>query len=256
MLPLRGPLGIGASGEYFFRQSFYQDAERSQLEYRYPQFRDLFHMEHRMSRRLRVALRCGLLLGWLAPSVAVAQSTPTAQPATATIDRAEASKLWLTAGGAFATLRGDCQDCEEDFPYRHAGSLLANIGYRVNSRMDVGAEVFWMPVDTIDGQIRTTHLDAVAQFRPWESRGFFLKGGAGMAFVRNWVDAIGQDPINQKALSVIIGAGWAFRPGERVGLQVFGSQHVAALGDFQTAHEDVPDVVGNFWSIGVAIVIR
>jgi Domain of unknown function (DUF3943) len=39
LLPLRGALGIGASGEYFFRQSFYQDEERSQLEYRYPQFR-------------------------------------------------------------------------------------------------------------------------------------------------------------------------------------------------------------------------
>ena len=39
LLPLRGSLGIGASGEYFFRQSFYQDEDRSQLEYRYPQFR-------------------------------------------------------------------------------------------------------------------------------------------------------------------------------------------------------------------------
>jgi hypothetical protein len=39
LLPLRGSLGLGASGEYFFRQSFYQDEDRSQLEYRYPQFR-------------------------------------------------------------------------------------------------------------------------------------------------------------------------------------------------------------------------
>ena len=55
---------------------------------------------------------------------------------------------------------------------------------------------------------------------------------------------------------MVIGAGWAFRPAERVGFQVFGAQHVAALGDLQTAEEDVPDVVGNFWSLGVAIVIR
>jgi Domain of unknown function (DUF3943) len=39
LLPLRGSLGLGVSGEYFFRQSFYQDEDRSQLEYRYPQFR-------------------------------------------------------------------------------------------------------------------------------------------------------------------------------------------------------------------------
>jgi hypothetical protein len=42
LLPLGGPLGIGASGEYFFRQSFYQDAERTQREYRYPQLRAYF----------------------------------------------------------------------------------------------------------------------------------------------------------------------------------------------------------------------
>jgi hypothetical protein len=70
------------------------------------------------------------------------------------------------------------------------------------------------------------------------------------------VDAVGQSPINSKAWSVVIGAGWAFRPGERIGLQMFGSQHVAALGDLQTGGEEIPDVVGNFWSIGVAIVIR
>jgi hypothetical protein len=206
-----------------------------------------------MSQRFGVAVRCGVLLSWLVPSVVAAQS---AQPVSGPADRTQASNLWLTAGVASATVRGDCQTCEEDFPYRHAGSVLANIGYRVNDRMDVGAEVFWMPVDTTAGQIRTTHLDAVAQFRPWTSKGFFLKGGAGLAFVRNWVDVIGSASIDSKALSVIIGAGWAFRPRERIGVQVFGSQHVAALGDLQTPEENVPDVVGNFWSIGVAVVIR
>ena len=206
-----------------------------------------------MTRRLHVALRCAVLLSCLAPSALIAQS---AQPTPAPSEQTEASTLWLTAGGAFAALRGDCQTCEEDFPYRNAGSVLANVGYRVNDRMDVGAEVFWMPVDTPDGRIRTTHVDAVAQFRPWGSQGFFLKGGAGMAFVRNWLDAIGPDAITSKAWSVVIGTGWAFRRGERVGLQVFGAQHVAALGDFRTPDEDIPDVVGNFWSLGVAVVIR
>lgn len=38
-VPIRGRLGLGASGEYFFRQSFYQDEDRTQVEYHYPQFR-------------------------------------------------------------------------------------------------------------------------------------------------------------------------------------------------------------------------
>ena len=39
LLPLHKSLGFGVSGEYFFRQSFYQDEARSELEYHYPQFR-------------------------------------------------------------------------------------------------------------------------------------------------------------------------------------------------------------------------
>lgn len=200
-------------------------------------------MESAVSGRGRAARTASvLLLACLLPAVAAAQPEP--------------SNLWLTAGVAFATMHGDCQTCEEETPYRHHTSILTNVGYRVNPRMDVGAEVAWMPVDSERGRINTTHIDAVAQFRPWSSQGFFLKGGAGMAFVRNWVDAIGPASINQKALSVVIGGGWAFRRERRVGLQLFASQHVAALGDLQTADAAIPDVVGNFWSIGAAIVIR
>lgn len=204
-------------------------------------------MERVVNRRTR-ALLCSTILSMVAPVAAGAQSTPAA-PKTA-------SRLWLVGGGAFATLRGDCQTCEEDYPYRRSGSVLANVGYRVNDRMDVGAEVFWMPVDSADGQIRTTHFDAIAQLRPWGSRGFFVKGGAGMALVRNWVDVIGPGAENSKALSVVIGGGWAFRPAERVGMQVFLTQHAGAIGDLTTAESDVQDVIGNFWSFGAAIVFR
>ena len=166
------------------------------------------------------------------------------------------SNLWLVAGGGFATVRGDCQTCEEDYPYRHGGSILANVGYRVNERMDVGAEVFWAPINSPQGTIRTTHFDAVAQFRPWRSQGFFLKGGAGLALVRNWVDVISSDPVNSKAFSLVVGGGWAFRPAGRFGAQVYVSQHAGAMGDLTTGAGTVQDVIGNFWSTGMAIVIR
>ena len=192
---------------------------------------------------------CLALVPVLASAQAVPQA-PSSQP------DAAPSKLWLVVGGASATLRGDCQTCEGDYPYRHAGAVLGDIGYHVNPRMDVGAEIYWMPIDTAQGNIRTTHFDAVAQFRPWVSQGFFLKGGAGMAFVRNWVDVLGSDSFNGKALSVVIGAGWAFRPAARIGLQLFGMQHALALGDLQTSDGQIPDVVGNRWSLGVALVIR
>jgi len=189
----------------------------------------------------------------LMPAAGLAQEAPATRD---TQPAAPASRLWLVAGGASTTMRGACQTCEEDTPYRHSGSVLGTLGYRVDQRMDVGAEVFWVPAETASGRIRTTHVDAVAQFRPWASQGFFLKGGAGMAFVRNWVDAVGPDALNSKALSVVIGGGWHFRPASRLGLELFASQHAAAIGDIKTADADVPDVMGNFWSIGAAIVIR
>ena len=70
------------------------------------------------------------------------------------------------------------------------------------------------------------------------------------------VDAIGPDAINSKNLSVVIGAGWVLRPTARLGFQLFGAQHVSAIGDLQTSADDIPDVVGNFWSLGAAVVIR
>jgi hypothetical protein len=214
-----------------------------------------------MELALNLGIRA-LLAGVTASLLVAATDVAAQQPASAGVEAAQdtgggtASQVWIVAGAAFSTLRGDCQTCEGDYPYRHATGVLANVGYRLNDRADLGAEVFWMPADTDQGDIRTTHFDAVAQFRPWRSKGFFLKGGAGMAVVRNWVDAIGPDAINSKALSLMIGGGWAFQTTSRIGLQVFASQHAAALGDLQTADGDIPDVMGNFWAIGAALVFR
>ena len=193
-----------------------------------------------MTRWSLAGVWCALIV--LAPVVCAAQ--------------ADESRLWIVAGGASATVRGDCQTCEEDYPYRHGGGILANAGYRVNPRMDVGAEVFWVPIETASGTLNATHIDAVAQFRPWSTHGFFVKGGAGMAFIRNWVDTLGPGSINSKALSIVVGGGWAFRTDQRVGFQLFASQHAGALGDLKTADADVPDVMGNYWSIGAALVFR
>ena len=42
LLPLRGVFGVGVTGEYFDRRTFYQDAERSRVNYHYPQLRAYF----------------------------------------------------------------------------------------------------------------------------------------------------------------------------------------------------------------------
>jgi len=195
--------------------------------------------------RMREAFGAALLTLGL-PCTAVAQSPPQEPP----------SRLWITAGAAAGTMRGDCQECEQDFPFRHGAAVTGNGGYHVNPRMDAGVDVFWMRWKSGSGEIAATHVDAVAQFRPWSSQGFFVKGGAGMAFVRNWVHALGPHPDTSKALSVIVGGGWEFRSKGHLGLQLSATQHVGALGDLQTADTTFADVTGNFWSAGAAIVIR
>lgn len=169
----------------------------------------------------------------------------------------DASKVAVVAGTTFTTMRAGCQTCEQEFPYRHTGGVFGAVRYRPTTRMDVGGEVLWAPATTESGdRIRTTHVDAVAQFRPWESKGFFIKGGAGIAFIRNWVDIPGASATWSKALSVEIGGGWAFRRSSRIGVEVFAAQHAAGLGDITTSTTDVQDVLGNFWSLGVAIILR
>ena len=39
LLPLRGAFGVGVTGEYFDRRTFYQDAAASRTKYHYPQVR-------------------------------------------------------------------------------------------------------------------------------------------------------------------------------------------------------------------------
>jgi hypothetical protein len=169
---------------------------------------------------------------------------------------------WLMVGGASTTILSDCPDCDADGNYRHAASFVANAGVSLNERAEIGAEVTWVPSTAITGDhIRTTFVMGGVQVRPWVRNGFSLKAMSGMAFVRNWVVDLsgGGDPappFTSKAFALGIGAGWEWRLRNRLGVQVFGTQNVAALGDLQTSQRRVENVVGNFWSIGAGIVFR
>jgi len=210
--------------------------------------------------RIRGVAAALATIACLAPAAAHSQTAPSSAGASG--NAAAASRTWIVIGGTSTTLRGDCQEecaAHGTGAYLHSGSVLAIAGVRVNRQMDAGVEVSWVPATSKAGDdIRSTFLLAVAQFRPWESRGFFLKGGMGMVLVRNFIyDGTGTlPPITSKALGLTYGAGWTFRYNDRLGLQLFGAQHMAALGDFQTGGMTVENVVGNFWSIGAAIVIR
>lgn len=205
-----------------------------------------------------------IALACLAPSPAAAQApAASAAPSQPASDVAAGqARSWIVLGGTSTTLRGDCQ---EGCPghglgaYIHTGGVIGVAGARLNPQVDAGIEVSWVPAETAAGDdVRATFILATGQFRPLASRGFFLRGGMGMAFVRNFgFDPTGAvSPITSKALGLTYGAGWAFRRNRRIGMEVFGAQHVAALGDFETGGVTNENVVANFWSLGAAIVIR
>ena len=39
LMPLRGSLGLGVAGEYFYRRTFFQDDAKTRRSFDYPQFR-------------------------------------------------------------------------------------------------------------------------------------------------------------------------------------------------------------------------
>jgi hypothetical protein len=187
-------------------------------------------------------------------AVAGAQQAPQAAAGTS----APVSRLWILGGGASTTMLGDCHDCEAT-TYLHTGSVVAGIGRSLNRRADLGAEVLWTPTTLTTGEtIRVTFVMASLQFRPWHTRGFFVRASSGMAFVRNWLGTVEDDApsIRSKAFGLGIGAGWEWRTSRRVGFQVFGAQHAAALGDLESRERTAENVMGNFWSVGGALVIR
>jgi len=184
------------------------------------------------------------------PSSASAQSGTTSPP----------TKAFFVLGATSTSILTDCEACDEETArYLHTGSLLVDAGAPINRRIDLGGEFLWVKSQTEgEDRVRVNFVMAAAQFRPWQTKGFFVKGSMGMAFVRNWILSVdgAETGFRSKALAVGLSAGWEVRASRHVGFELIGSQHVAALGDIELSDRTLENVMGNFWSVGGGIVIR
>ena len=175
---------------------------------------------------------------------------------------APGSRLWIVVGTGFSVARAGCATCDTAGVFNKNRSLLIDAGVRVNPKVDAGIEMYFASsrVENED-PIRTTFVVAVAQLRPWHQRGFFVRAGMGIGFIGNGlynpIRNTLAPPYSTNALGVVYGAGWIFSPYHRVAVQVHGTHHVAALGELlTTTGTSVKNVVGNYWTLGSAIVIR
>jgi hypothetical protein len=197
-------------------------------------------------------LRRGLVTAALVLTAAAAQtSAQDAPPAT------PSRGGWLGVGLGYGAFRTDCNNCTRDDLYSSGGSLVVNGGVTVNDRVDAGGEIFWASTAFDSGEYRAAFLLGIVQFRPWQTHGFYLKGGLGLAFLRSSITVGGETTTSApKGLGVHYGAGWMFGRGRRVSFAPFGGHYVASLGDLPTAGGVAEDPVSNVWFAGVSVFIR
>jgi hypothetical protein len=207
-----------------------------------------------MSGFLRRGLvMCALLLAAAAPTSAQdAQAPPAAQQAPP-----PAHGGWLGVGLGYSAFRTDCTNCERDDLYSSGGGLSLNGGMAINRQMDVGGEIFWASTAFDAGTYRAAFLLGTAQYRPWPARGFYLKGGLGLAFIRARI-GVGDETVESKpkGLGVHYGAGWVFGRDRRVSFAPFGGHYVASLGDTPTPGGVAENPVSNVWFAGVTVFFR
>lgn len=191
----------------------------------------------------------------------IAQAQAPTEPATSKGANAGPG-LWITAGGGGVLARGHCSTCSREGEFLYSSGLLMDAGVQINRRVDAGIELSIVStrVANLD-PIRTTFVLGVGQFRPWVDRGLSLRGGMGIGFVGNGIHNFTQPnlepPYTTNAVAIVLGIAWEFLRQESLTLQILGTHHVAAVGELTTATgAPLQDVVGNYWLVGGALVIR
>jgi len=204
-----------------------------------------------MSGLLRRALVMSALM------VAAAAAPVCAQDTQAPSELPPPTGAWLGAGLGYGAFRTDCSNCARDDLYSNGGGLMVSGGVVANGRLDAGGEIFWASTAIDAGDYRAAFLLGVAQFRPWKTRGFYLKGGLGLAFIRASITVDDRTTTStQKGLGVHYGAGWVFARERRVSFAPFGGHYVASLGDIPTAGGVAENPVSNVWFAGVTVFLR
>lgn len=146
-------------------------------------------------------------------------------PATALAQAQERQGFWFGFGAGVGSADATCDDCDDEDNDREtgaAGSLRA--GWTLNSRVLLGVEgSAWTKSEDEDGAdvtINIYNVSGTVTLYPSETAGFFVKGGAGLAFVNSKYKE-GNTTIDSdlgNGLGLLAGIGYDFRLGRRVRL--------------------------------------
>jgi hypothetical protein len=204
-----------------------------------------------MSARLLAPLVLPLAIVALVmtPRIGFAQAEAVGQPA--------GPSWWAGAGGGYLAGRASCTNCESDRSFGDGYALLAQGGVRVKPRLLVGAEIFSTARAPSGISVRDSYLLAVAQYRPFARLGFFIKGGYGMAAVKDTV-ATADGPVTARTwgMGLMYGAGWVFGERRRISVAPMGGTYVTTVGDISAPAGTAENVVVNSWFAGVVVMFR
>jgi hypothetical protein len=219
-----------------------------------------------MTLRLPLAVvTLALLLSVAMPGTASAQSGAApadAQLAAQSPAPAIRSKLWIVGGGGFTMARAGCATCDRDGVFTNSRGLFFDIGGRVSSRVDFGVELMLVSarLEAVDADpVLTTFILGIAQFRPRLDSGLYLRAGMGVGFAGKGMASPFfklTPPYSTNALGVTYGIGWVFMRDRPWGVHANFQHHIAALGELTTESGTIKNVVGNYWTSGMAIVFR
>jgi hypothetical protein len=127
----------------------------------------------------------------------------------------------------------------------------------MNERLLVGGEIFSTRREFETFSLRNTYLLGLVQFRPFATQGFFIKGGYGMASVKDRFTLGGADEsASAWGIGLMYGAGWVFRAGSRVSVAPVGGQYVTTVGSVRVAQGTAQNVVVNSWFLGAVVMFR
>jgi Outer membrane protein beta-barrel domain len=161
-------------------------------------------------------------------------------PMTASAQAPNREGFWFGFGAGVGSADATCDDCDDEDNDRETGLAgYVKAGWTLNPRVLLGIEGSGWTKTEDDVTLRMYNVSGTLTFYPSDTSGFFVKGGAGVAFFDTEVE---DGNITTKSdlgngLGLIGGVGYDFRLGERVMLTPALDAYYGNIGDLKVNGE-------------------
>jgi len=192
----------------------------------------------------------------------VVLTAPVAPASAQRTDRPHRSGLWGELGAGPGRVRIACSGCTDVVTAGGVTSYV-RIGGTVSDRVVIGFEVFslldrgfgFLSADSTSTAETATAAVVVLWFP--SRRGFFFKGGAGIAAGQFTIPGTaGADTSNNAGIGLTFGVGWDFAISRKFAITTNFAAYVTAVGDVILPGRRVDDVIATMYQAGIGITFR